>query len=52
MKTMPEINGVGEVIVSREMSFIFDDGRKEKVSLKVGKPFEYSNVGKVRRGFF
>ena len=39
---MPDIKDVGEVIAIREMEFIFDDGRKEKAVLRVGKPFEYN----------
>jgi len=38
---MPEIKEIGAVIASREMTFIFTDGRREKASLKVGMPFEY-----------
>lgn len=38
---MPDIKELGTVIASREMEFIFDDGRKEKAFLKVGMPFEY-----------
>lgn len=37
---MPDIIELGTIIVSREMEFIFDDGRKEKAYLKVGMPFE------------
>ena len=39
---MPDIKELGTVIASREMEFIFDDGTKEKASLKVGMPFEYN----------
>jgi len=39
---MPDIKELVTVIASREMEFIFDDGRKEKASLKVGMPFEYN----------
>ena len=39
---MPDIKELGTVIASREMEFIFDDGRKEKAYLKVGMPFEYN----------
>lgn len=38
---MPDIKELGTVIASREMTFVFDDGRKEQASLKVGMPFEY-----------
>lgn len=38
---MPDIKELGTVIASREMEFIFEDGRKEKAFLKVGMPFEY-----------
>jgi hypothetical protein len=39
---MLEIKEIGTVVASREMEFIFDDdGRKEKIFLKVGIPFEY-----------
>ena len=38
---MPEIKGPGVVIASREMAFVYSDGRKEKVFLKIGMPFEY-----------
>ena len=31
-----------DVIALREMEFVFDDGRKEKAVLKVGKPYEHS----------
>lgn len=37
---MPDINELGTIIAAREMEFIFDDGRKEKASLKVGMPFK------------
>jgi len=39
---MPDIKELGTVIASREMEFIFNDGRKEKAYLKVGMPFEYN----------
>lgn len=39
---MLNIKDVGEVIAVREMEFVFEDGRKEKAVLKVGKPFEHS----------
>lgn len=38
---MPDIKELGTVIASREMEFIFEDGRKEKAFLKVGMPFEH-----------
>ena len=38
---MPNLKELGAVIASREMEFIFEDGRKEKAFLKVGMPFEY-----------
>lgn len=38
---MPEIKELGAVIASREMEFVFADGRREKAFLKVGAPFEY-----------
>jgi hypothetical protein len=38
---MPDIKELGTIIASREMEFVFDDGRSEKSSLKVGMPFEY-----------
>jgi len=31
-----------DVFAAREMEFVFDDGRKEKAVLKVGKPYEHS----------
>jgi len=37
---MSKIRDIGEVIAVREMSFVYDDGRKERAFLKVGKPFE------------
>ena len=37
---MPDIKEIGEVIASREMEFVFEDGRREKAFLKVGLPFE------------
>ena len=40
---MPEIKEIGTVIASREIEFIFEDGRKEKAFLKVGCPFEYGD---------
>jgi hypothetical protein len=40
---MPRPKELGTVIASREMEFVFDDGRKEKASLKVGIPFEYGD---------
>lgn len=39
---MPDIKELGTVIATREMEFIFDDGKKEKAYLKVGMPFEYN----------
>ena len=39
---MPDIKELGTVIASREMEFIFDDGKKEKACLKIGMPFEYN----------
>src|SRR5689334_6229906 len=38
---MPDIKEIGVIVAAREMEFIFDDGMKEKATLKVGKPFEY-----------
>ena len=38
---MPEIKEIGVVIASREMTLRFDDGKKEKLTLKVGMPFEF-----------
>jgi hypothetical protein len=38
---MPEIKEVGEVIAWREMEFHYNDGKKEKAYLKIGRPFEY-----------
>ena len=37
---MPELTDIGEVIASREMAFIYDDGRKEAAFLKIGRPVE------------
>ncbi len=37
---MTQIDDIGEVIAAREMAFIYEDGRKEAASLKVGKPSE------------
>jgi hypothetical protein len=38
---MPKPKELGTVIATREMAFVFDDGRTEKAWLKVGIPFEY-----------
>lgn len=35
---MSKVTDVGEVIALREMTFVYDDGREEAASLKVGKP--------------
>ena len=39
---MLKIESVGEIIASRKMEFVFDDGRKEEAFLRVGMPFEHS----------
>lgn len=38
---MPKPKELGTVIAKREMVFVFEDGKREKASLKVGAPFEY-----------
>ena len=35
---MTNVTDVGEIIALREMTFVYDDGRTEAASLKVGKP--------------
>ena len=37
---MSEVKDIGTVIASREMTFVFADGRKESAYLKVGQPVE------------
>nr|BDD43609.1 hypothetical protein 3 [Gammaproteobacteria bacterium] len=33
---------VGDLIASREMYFVYDDGTKESAAIKIGKPYIYS----------
>jgi len=40
---MPEIKKLGAVIASREMEFLYEDGRTEKFWLKVGAPYEHGD---------
>ena len=36
---MSKVKDIGTIIASRELTFVFGDGRKEAASLKVGAPF-------------
>lgn len=37
---MPEVKDIGTVIASREMTFVFANGRAENAYLRIGMPFE------------
>ncbi len=39
---MASIKKIDEVIALREMKFHYEDGRVEKASLKIGKPYPYN----------
>lgn len=37
---MLDIKDIGEEIASRDLELVFEDGRREKAKLRIGKPFE------------
>lgn len=39
---MDKPTDVGEIVSQRDLEFRYDDGRKEKAIVKVGKPYEYN----------
>lgn len=40
---MPEIRQLGAVIASREMEFRYEDGRTERLLMRIGIPYEYGH---------